>query len=60
MINNLLADDDVKEVIIKKNNIQSDVCDGSVRNLYVNLSIQIVYNDLQTQIEATTVSEYMN
>ncbi len=60
MINNLLADDDVKEVIIKKNNIQSDVCDGSVRNLYVNLSIQIVYNNLQTQVEATIVSEYMN
>ena len=60
MINILLADDDVKEIIIKKNNIQSDISDGAVRNVDVNLSIQIVYNNQQNHTKSITLSEYMD
>jgi len=60
MMDILLTDDDVKEIIIKKNNIRSDISDGAVRNVDVNLSIQIVYNNQQNQTKSITLSEYMN
>ncbi len=60
MLELLILNDNVKEIIIRKEEIKSNTVNGSIRNLDINLNVQVVYYDQQNQTEATTVAKYIN